>query len=200
MYKVYFSNLKIFFTVFLSVIIITLLLLNYCSKYEPPKQTVLICVFTFALSLLWMWFSANILVSLLMTMADIYNIPDSFLGMTILTYGNSISDLILNVSLVRIGYGEMALSGSIAGPLFNLLLGLGISLLKLNINEGEIIVDLLSMKNIITIICFCILVLNLVTLCIHAKIIQYRLNVKLAFIRFLFYFMFFSIICIITFK
>ena len=180
--------------------IITFLLYFFTSKYEAPKYTILICVFTFALSLLWIWFTANILVSLLMTMANIYNIPDSFLGMTILTYGNSVPDLMLNLSLVKIGYGEMALSGSISGPLFNLLLGLGIPLLKLNIKQGEIKVDLLSGKNLISVICFCFLVGNLVTLGLHAKISDYHLNVKLALVRFLFYLLFFSIICIITFK
>ena len=50
-----------------------------------------------------------------MTISELMNINQSFLGMTILTYGNSISDLMLNLSLVKLGYGEMALSGSIAG-------------------------------------------------------------------------------------
>ena len=43
-----------------------------------------------------------------MTIANMLNINESFLGMTILTYGNSISDLMLNLSLVKLGYGEMA--------------------------------------------------------------------------------------------
>jgi sodium/potassium/calcium exchanger 6 len=73
-----------------------------------------------------------------MTISTIININKYFLGMTILTYGNSISDLMLNLSLVNLGYSEMALSGSISGPLFNLLIGLGIPLIKLNVKLGNI--------------------------------------------------------------
>jgi Ca2+/Na+ antiporter len=35
--------------------------------------------------------------------------------------------------LAKKGYGEMAIAGSIAGPLFNVLVGLGISLIRKNI-------------------------------------------------------------------
>jgi sodium/potassium/calcium exchanger 6 len=50
--------------------------------------------------------------------------------MTLLSFGNSSPDLALNCALAKAGYGEMGLAGSIAGPLFNLLMGLGMSLIK----------------------------------------------------------------------
>ena len=106
-----------------------------------PKCPILICFLTLIMSLIWIWFIANILISLLMTISTLMNINESFLGMTILTYGNSISDLMLNLSLVKLGYGEMALSGSISGPLFNLLIGLGIPLVKLNLVQGGIYLE-----------------------------------------------------------
>lgn len=66
--------------------------------------------------------------------------------MTILAFGNSVPgnyyliilDLTINISLAKNGFGEMGIAGSIAGPLFNLLIGLGISLIKLNIIKGYI--------------------------------------------------------------
>lgn len=151
------------------------------------------------MSLIWIWFIANILISLLMTIANLININQSFLGMTLLTYGNSISDLMLNLSLVKIGYGEMALSGSISGPLFNLLIGLGIPLIRLNIKKGGINIDIFNKNNSIGIICLALLIGNLITLGIQAKKDNYHLNIKLAIIRFVFYFLFFIIICFITF-
>ena len=39
-------------------------------------------------------------------------------------------DLSLNCALAKNGYGEMGIAGSIAGPLFNLMIGLGITSLK----------------------------------------------------------------------
>jgi Ca2+/Na+ antiporter len=44
-------------------------------------------------------------------------------------------DLSVNIALAKAGYGEMGIAGSIAGPLFNVLIGLGISLIKKNILE-----------------------------------------------------------------
>ena len=93
----------------------------------------LISLITFVMSLMWIWFTANILIDLLKAIGLLLNIPDTFLGMTVLTFGNSVTDLALNISLVKGGYGEMALAGSLAGPVFNLLVGLGSSLLKINI-------------------------------------------------------------------
>ena len=164
-----------------------------------PNYPILICILTLIMSLIWIWFTANILISLLMTIANLMNINQSFLGMTILTYGNSISDLMLNLSLVKFGYGEMALSGSISGPLFNLLIGLGIPLVKLNIKKGGINIDIFNKNNSIGIICLILLIGNLITLGIQAKIVNYHLNIKLAIIRYIFYFLFFVIICFITF-
>ena len=164
-----------------------------------PINPILICFLTLIMSLIWIWFIANILISLLMTISTLMNINESFLGMTILTYGNSISDLMLNLSLVKLGYGEMALSGSISGPLFNLLIGLGIPLVKLNLVQGGINIDIFNKKNFIGTVCLFFLIINLITLGIQAKMDNYHLNRKLAFIRYIFYFLFFIMISFITF-
>ena len=134
-----------------------------------------------------------------MTISTLLNINEYFLGMTILTYGNSISDLMLNLSLVSLGYGEMALSGSISGPLFNLLIGLGIPLIKFNIKIGNINIEIFNKNNIIGIICLSLLIGNLITLGIEAKLNNYHLNNKFAIMRYIFYFLFFAIIFFITF-
>ena len=134
-----------FVFIFLIIIVISFILYYYSSSNNILlNYPIIINVFTLIMSLVWIWFTANILISLLMTIANLMNINESFLGMTILTYGNSVSDLMLNLSLVKLGYGEMALSGSISGPLFNLLIGLGIPLLKLNIKEGGINIDIFN--------------------------------------------------------
>ncbi len=164
-----------------------------------PNYPITICIFTLIFSIIWIWFTANILISLLMTIANLMNIPESFLGMTILTYGNSVPDLMLNLSLVKLGYGEMALSGSIAGPLFNLLMGLGLPLLKLNIKKGGLNIVFFKKSNIIGIICLGFLLGNLIALGIQAKCTNYHLNIKLSIVRFIFYSLFFILICLMIF-
>lgn len=164
-----------------------------------PNYPVLLSIFSLIISLIWIWFVANILIDLLITISHLMNIPESFLGITILTYGNSIPDLMLNLSLVKSGYGEMALSGSIAGPLFNLLIGLGIPLTKLNIEIGRINIDLFNKNNMIGIFSLGFLFGNLIALAIQAKIIKYHLDIKLALIRFVFYLIFLILVCIMIF-
>lgn len=59
------------------------------------------------------------------------------LGFTVLAWGNSIGDLMANLSIAKKGYAEMAMTGCYAAPLFNLLLGLGLSTLLLNLNNSS---------------------------------------------------------------
>lgn len=42
------------------------------------------------MSIFWIWFFAKFLIDILKTMGDILNIPDIFLGMTLLAIGNSV--------------------------------------------------------------------------------------------------------------
>ena len=199
MYEFYLNHILIFILILTLIISLSVLIYYTSTKYEINKYPIIIHFLTLILSLIWIWFTANLLISLLMAISTIININKYFLGMTILTYGNSISDLMLNLSLVNLGYSEMALSGSISGPLFNLLIGLGIPLIKLNIKSGNINIEIFNKDNLIGIICLFLLIGNLITLIIQAKFSDYHLTNKLAIIRFLFYFTFFIIICIITF-
>ena len=191
--------MKILFIILPIMIAVSIILFIFTSKYEMPNYPFIICIFSVIMSIIWIWFIANILIDLLTTIANLLNIPDIFLGMTILTYGNSIPDLILNLSFVKLGYGQMALSGSIAGPLFSILIGLGLPLLKMNIRKGKIDIDFFNKHNLINILCLGFLLGNLLGLGIHAKLCKYRLNLKVAIIRFVFYFVFLIVICLFTF-
>lgn len=46
----------------------------------------------------------------------------------------SFPDIMLSLALVRDGYGEMAISGSLAGPLFCTICGLGLGFIKVTLN------------------------------------------------------------------
>ena len=45
--------------------------------------------------------------------------------MTVLAWGNSMADLSANVTLARKGLANMAITACFAGPVFNILIGLG---------------------------------------------------------------------------
>lgn len=54
--------------------------------------------------------------------------PTSLFGLTLLAWGNCLGDLSADVAMTKKGFGEMAITGTMAGPVFNILMGMGLSL------------------------------------------------------------------------
>lgn len=102
------------------------------EKSSPPKK----CIFPwlaagFLMSVTWSYISAQELVGLLVSLAYIFGVNPSILGLTVLAWGNSLGDLVTNLTMALNGGPEgaqIAFSGCYAGPIFNTLFGLGLSL------------------------------------------------------------------------
>jgi len=201
--KIIVYSFKYYFIFFLFGIIISgsfsYHLYKNLNDSPPLRFEFLISIISFAFSLLWVWFSANNLISLITTLGDLLNIPSTFLGITVLAFGNCISDSVLNLSLVKSGYGEMALTGSIAGSLFNLLVGLGISLIKINLIEGNVIINMKTKENILSLIGMIFLLFNLVRLLIQVGFNKYKLDKSISYVGFFIYFSFILIVICFTF-
>jgi sodium/potassium/calcium exchanger 6 len=54
-------------------------------------------------------------------------IKPSILALTLICWGNSLADLSASLAMTRKGFGEMAITGSIASAIFCILVGLGLS-------------------------------------------------------------------------
>ena len=101
----------------------------------------------------WIYMLAEVIVALLELFGLITGLPSSLLGLTVLSWGNSVGDAIASISIAKAGLGEMAVTGCIAGPAFNLMAGLGITTLVTNLGlKGGIVFDVHNSKGIITLL------------------------------------------------
>ena len=62
------------------------------------------------------------------------NISDSLLGLTVFAVGNSLGDLVADITVARLGYPVMALSACFGGPMMNILLGIGLGGMYMTVN------------------------------------------------------------------
>ena len=104
---------------------------------HAPKYRYLLCFFGFIISIAWISTIANEVVGVLKAFGVILGISDAILGLTIFAVGNSLGDLVADITVARLGYPVMALSACFGGPMLNILLGIGLSGLYMTIQKGE---------------------------------------------------------------
>ncbi|KAL0345980.1 UNVERIFIED_CONTAM: Cation/calcium exchanger 1 [Sesamum radiatum] len=109
-------------------------ILAFCTiqSSNPPRKCLLFWLAEgFIMSVTWAYILAQELISLLVSLGFILGIDESLLGLTVLAWGNSVGDLVANVTMAQKGGpdgAQIAISGSYAAPIFNTVVGLGLSL------------------------------------------------------------------------
>jgi len=83
----------------------------------------------FVMSIMWIQFVSGFIMDQLQLWGFITKLPQPLLALTILAWGNCLGDMSANVAMTKKGFGEMAITGCIAGPIFNVLIGLGLSMI-----------------------------------------------------------------------
>lgn len=81
----------------------------------------------FVVGLLWIVVSVDQVLALLHALGYICGWSEEILGLTLFAIGNSLGDIVTNLSIAWLGHPLMALSACFASPLTNLLLGMGVS-------------------------------------------------------------------------
>ncbi|KAK6509021.1 hypothetical protein TWF481_003787 [Arthrobotrys musiformis] len=109
----------------LSGLVALLLLLVLTRADRPPKYRYLLCFVGFVVSICWISSIANEVVGVLKALGVILGISDAILGLTIFAVGNSLGDLVADITVARLGFPVMALSACFGGPMLNILLGIG---------------------------------------------------------------------------
>ena len=112
------------------------ILLSTTSPEHPPKYRPLLCFLGFTVAIAWISTIANEVVGVLKAFGVILGISDAILGLTIFAVGNSLGDLVADVTVARLGFPVMALSACFGGPMLNILLGIGIGGLYMTISHG----------------------------------------------------------------
>ena len=79
-------------------------------------------------SIAWINFASDVIVDLLKLFGLILNLPQALLSLTVLAWGNCLGDMSADVAMTRKGFGEMGITATVAGPVFNVLVGMGLSL------------------------------------------------------------------------
>ncbi|KAF4635460.1 hypothetical protein G7Y89_g2637 [Cudoniella acicularis] len=114
-----------------------LILVLTTTPSKPPKYRFLLCFLGFVVSIAWISTIANEVVGVLKAIGVILGISDAILGLTIFAVGNSLGDLVADITVARLGYPVMALSACFGGPMLNILLGIGVSGLYMTIKEAN---------------------------------------------------------------
>ncbi|KAF9879257.1 sodium/calcium exchanger protein [Colletotrichum karsti] len=115
----------ILYTLLGSAILLGILLMT-TNPDKRPKFHFLLCFMGFIIAIAWISTIAGEVVGVLKAFGVILGISEALLGLTIFAAGNSVGDLIADITVARLGYPVMALSACFGGPMLNILLGIGI--------------------------------------------------------------------------
>lgn len=122
--------------VWLACGLLVALLIYLTSTDRLPRYYVLLQVLAAVGGLSWTYLVSGILIDVLQFLAMLTRLPTTYLGLTVIAVGNALPDGITTIALSNQGFAVMGLTGAYAGQLFGLLVGFGLSLLKITITKG----------------------------------------------------------------
>ena len=98
---------SVLYSLLVSLVLLALLLTT--SPFKKPKYHSLLCFLGFIISIAWISTVAGEVVGVLKAFGVILSISEAILGLTIFAVGNSLGDLVADVTVARLGYPVMAL-------------------------------------------------------------------------------------------
>lgn len=98
--------------------------INAAEDGRSPGWRLVRCMAGFVCSMVWIAAIANEVVSVLLALGEIMGLSEAIIGLTIFAVGNSLADLVANVTVAQFA-PTMAYAACFGGPMLNLLLGVG---------------------------------------------------------------------------
>ncbi|KDQ24471.1 hypothetical protein PLEOSDRAFT_1067296 [Pleurotus ostreatus PC15] len=121
------SHLKwILLATSLAGVTIAILVVVFGGKGNHTSTRTARCFMGFFVAIVWIMAVADETVNILRTFGFIFGLSDAIIGLTIFAVGNSLADLVANMSVATFA-PIMGFSACFGGPMLNILLGVGIS-------------------------------------------------------------------------
>ncbi|KAF9577689.1 hypothetical protein BGW38_006937, partial [Lunasporangiospora selenospora] len=117
--------------------VLSFLVHRFSTEEHPPRFYGALCFVGFVVAITWIFLVANEVVGILQALGMIFRVSDAILGLTIFAMGNSLGDLVANITIAKMGFPRMAFSACFGGPLLNMLLGVGISGTYMTVKTGK---------------------------------------------------------------
>ena len=146
LFVIFSLNLFSFMILHIWTIPVTILICSMFSIYiwkigdneGIPEKLLPFYVFaSFIISCMWIHFIISLLMNFLEFINIISGLPMNFIALTLLAWGNSMNDFFVDLAIAKKGLTVTALSGIFAGQFFNLMIGLGTSLMRQVFLFGE---------------------------------------------------------------
>ncbi|PSC70482.1 sodium calcium exchanger [Micractinium conductrix] len=136
---------------------------------QYPIGAALVAVYGFGVAAIWISLFATEIVGLLQFLGMVCKAEPAVLGVTVLAWGNSLMDYMNNTAMAGRSRGgnSMAMTACFAGPLFNMLVGLGIGFWSLlqesHLRRAAVTMDPVVLVGCLFIMlnCVCLIVVSL---------------------------------------
>ncbi|KAF8992834.1 Sodium/calcium exchanger protein-domain-containing protein [Cyathus striatus] len=119
-------ELWVILAILVSGIAVGTLVAIFAQKGDHPTAQMVRCSMGFFVAIVWIMAIADEVVNVLQTFGFIFGLSDAIIGLTIFAVGNSLADLVANMS-VAVFAPIMGFSACFGGPMLNILLGVGVS-------------------------------------------------------------------------
>lgn len=112
-----------------------------CPECEHDSANAKWYPITLFSSFVWVAFLSTVISAVVAHWGEMLCIPASFLGMYVIAIGAEIPDTIQSVTVAKRGYGSMAVSNTTGSQIINILVGMGVPFLMVNLVGRDVAVS-----------------------------------------------------------